>query len=167
METIAIYWEPQIKTYAIDVEMGLCLLSATAAIGDLATRDGVLSFIQPAGKVMMVSATPHADGRMRIHCVTSAGGVPPDGDGAAGMAPGVRVTHGVALVYFHGPHYGDRYGIAVAALKALAEHGVTALSMACSGASVYIVVSENRSEDARMALSTAFVVPERESGIAK
>jgi hypothetical protein len=161
METIAIYWEPLVKTYGIDVESGVCLLTAALAADELAAFGGdLLSAFQPPGKVMMVSATPADADRILVHCVTSKR---PSEKERMSVRPPMDAIDGVDLVYFHGPHYGDRYGIAAAALRALSEHNVPALSFACSGASVYIVVAGGTADSACQALSTAFIVPTRES----
>lgn len=155
METIAVYHERPIKTYGIDVEPGLCLLSATVAQGELpALGRGVFSPAALSGPVKMVAATPVGGSRVLAQCVTT---VPPE------TAAGLTVTRDVELVSLHGPHYGDRYGIALAALSALADHDVPVLSSACGGASITIVVPCGRGTDAREALSTAFVVPSAES----
>ena len=50
----------------------------------------------------------------------------------------------VELIYLHGPHFQDRYGIAEAALSPLQKADIPILAAGCSGTSVYIVVPENR-----------------------
>lgn len=163
METIAVYSEQPIKTYGIGVETGLCLLSAVVDAAQMAAFSR--SNLSPAslpGRVMMVSATPVDGGRVLVHCVTSASPSMPTETESVQWP--VDEVFGVELVFFHGPHYGDRYGIAVAAFGALAAKSVPVLSAACSGASVYIVVPQGRAADAVDALHTAFVVPSTESG---
>jgi aspartokinase len=65
----------------------------------------------------------------------------------------------VEVVYFYGPHFGDRYGIAEAALKVLTESGIRATASACSGSCVYLVLPEGQSEEAVRALSRTFEIP--------
>ncbi|MFH1981702.1 MAG: hypothetical protein ABIL58_07655 [Pseudomonadota bacterium] len=163
METIAVYSEQPIKTYGIGVETGLCLLSAVVDTARMAVLNR--SSFSPAsltGRLMMVSATPVDGGRLLVHCVTSA--PPPMPAEAESAQWPMAVVCGVELVFFHGPHYGDRYGIAAAAFDALAAKSVPVLSAACSGASVYVVVPQGRAADASAALQTAFVVPSPEAG---
>ncbi len=74
--------------------------------------------------------------------------------------PGLRVDNLVELVYFQGPHYGDRYGIAGAAVTALAEQDVPLLAIVCTGASVYLITPEGMACAARNALGKAFGTPE-------
>lgn len=163
METIAVYSEQPIKTYGIGVETGLCLLSAVVdAVQMTELSRGCFSSSCFPGRVLMVSATPVDNGRLLVHFVAAA---PPfKAVGPQNASSPVDVVCGVELVFFHGPHYGDRYGIAVAAFGALAVKAVPVLSVACSGASVYIVVPQGRAGDASAALEAAFVVPSQEDG---
>ena len=80
--------------------------------------------------------------------------------GFDGTSLRLRVDNPVELVYFQGPHYGDRYGIACAALSALAKHGVTVLAVVCAGASVYMITPKGMACTARNALIGAFSIPE-------
>jgi len=70
-----------------------------------------------------------------------------------------HLTSPVELISFQGPHFGDRYGIAYSAFKALDDRGVPILIAACSGAAVYIVLPEKKLQDARPLLLEAFEVP--------
>ena len=63
----------------------------------------------------------------------------------------------VELIYFQGPHFGDRYGIADAAFRALA--GQEVLAAGFSGASVYIVVADKQAQATIECLSEAFITP--------
>ena len=63
------------------------------------------------------------------------------------------------MISFQGPHFGDRYGIADTAFKALARQGVPILITVCSGAALYIVLPENKLHEARPLLAEAFEVP--------
>ena len=70
-----------------------------------------------------------------------------------------HLTSPVELISFQGPHFGDRYGIAYSAFKALDDQGVPILIAVCSGAAVYIVLPEKKLQDARPLLLEAFEVP--------
>lgn len=71
----------------------------------------------------------------------------------------MQTTSPVELVYFHGPHFGDRYGIADMALGTLRRKGLPILAAGCTGASVYIVVPEQRSAEIKQILSDVFDTP--------
>jgi len=71
----------------------------------------------------------------------------------------LQTTSPVELVYFHGPHFGDRYGIADTALGTLRRKGLPILAAGCTGASVYIAVPEQRSAEIKQILSDVFDTP--------
>lgn len=68
-------------------------------------------------------------------------------------------TSPAELVFFQGPHFGDRYGIADAAVGALADRGVKMTAIVCSGACIYIVLPEGKSEEAILVLAETFEIP--------
>ncbi len=63
------------------------------------------------------------------------------------------------LVFFQGPHFGDRHGIADVAVAALGGKGVEMTAIVCSGACVYIVLPEGKSEEAVLILAETFEIP--------
>ncbi|MBF0224271.1 MAG: hypothetical protein HQK76_02350 [Desulfobacterales bacterium] len=63
------------------------------------------------------------------------------------------------LLFFHGPHFGDRHGIASTAVKAINEYSIPIKSMGCSGASIYIALPPNNIDNAKKALSKYFKSP--------
>jgi aspartokinase len=68
-------------------------------------------------------------------------------------------TTSAELVFFQGPHFGDRYGIADVALEALAGKGVEMMAIVCSGACIYILLPEGKSEEAVLVLAETFEIP--------
>jgi len=68
-------------------------------------------------------------------------------------------TSPAELVFFQGPHFGDRYGIADVAVEALAGGGVQTVAVVCSGACIYIVLPEGKSEEAVRVLAETFEIP--------
>jgi len=165
METIAIYWEPKIKTYGIAERIGLSMVSLDLLTEEMiAGEDRLRRVGSAAGEFLLVFARPSKEGGFRLHLLFERrpswhlleefSGVT-----GGGRSSGLRVDDDVELVYFQGPHFGDRYGIADAAFGALARADVPVLAAACTGASVYIVLPKGSAQAARKALSEAFVVP--------
>jgi len=70
-----------------------------------------------------------------------------------------KITSPVELIYFQGPHFGDRYGIADAVFKTLDNHGIPILISVCSEATVFIVLPEKGIDGARNFLTEAFKTP--------
>lgn len=75
-----------------------------------------------------------------------------------GLGP-LEVEAPVALLFFQGPHYGDRHGIADTALRALEDHGLAPLASACSQSCIYLVLPDAEAEEGESALSAVFLIP--------
>jgi aspartokinase len=71
----------------------------------------------------------------------------------------LQIHSPVELIYFQGPHFGDRYGIADAALRILIDNNITILASGCSGAVMYICFPEKSIEKAKQLLVSVFEVP--------
>ena len=183
METFAVYWEPIIKTYGIVERTGLCLISMDLPFDRLSDGGACLSDIASGfgGSLLLIFSRPASSSGLRLNLLLDH--LPGKGeriekmDGAGKAVPstqsmdmnlaafdgvfsGLRVDNPVELVYFQGPHYGDRYGIACAAVSALAEHGVPLLAVVCAGASIYMITPKGMACAARNALKGAFSIPE-------
>jgi aspartokinase len=66
----------------------------------------------------------------------------------------------VAALYLHGPHFGDRYGIADALTGSLQKGLVQPLAVSCAVSSVSVVVWEKDMDMALEALNRKFQIPE-------
>jgi hypothetical protein len=169
MQTIAVYWEPRIKTYGfqsstdmslIELEfpvqhipsIGLILyelgrvpigfhLVAAQASGDEICK--IYLLIRRHSESQTLERVRTAEGGKRIH--------------------GALVASPLELLHFQGPHYGDRYGIAEAAFKALAFGSVPVLLAACSQSCVCLVLPETRAREAERCLGDVFEVPPRKT----
>ena len=62
----------------------------------------------------------------------------------------------VAALYIHGPHFGDRYGIAHALVKSLENNGVSLLALGCTVSSLSVIVAEQDLDPAVQALEATF-----------
>ena len=62
----------------------------------------------------------------------------------------------VSLLLVHGPHFGDRYGIADAFVAALREGGIHLLALSCAVSSISAVIEGNDPDKAIGALHTRF-----------
>ena len=165
MEVIAVYWEPKIKTYGFQVKPGLRLVTAMVPFDRVSQWGERLECgVDPKHNFILVLAQPATASALRMHLLFE----PP---GAGQLADLIREMNQEAggtpfeidtpaeLVYFQGPHFGDRYGIANAAFQALANKDWQLLAAGFSGASVYIVVPWNRARAAVKCLSQSFITP--------
>lgn len=61
-----------------------------------------------------------------------------------------------AALFLHGPHFGDRPGIASALLQSLEKAGVALLAVSCTISSISVVIREGDIERARQGLQSRF-----------
>ena len=98
---------------------------------------------------------------LRVHCLFDpAEANAHEADYGLSVSDVVKTTAPVELIYFQGPHYGDRYGIAHAAFGTLEAQNLKILAAGCTGASIYIIVPEKSAQTAVRCLSEAFEIPE-------
>ncbi|MEW6187580.1 MAG: hypothetical protein AB1585_17765 [Thermodesulfobacteriota bacterium] len=169
METIAFYRETIIKTYGFFEKTGLSLITVEFPViqtGMYVAR--ALDSVSTSGSsVLLLTVRPLAAGTMRLNLLWD------EEEKERGEADPIyhlleqefkglrwRKEKEVELIFFQGPHYGDRYGIASAALGAAADSDVPLLVAACIGATVFWVLPKGQGAPARESLSRAFVVPE-------
>jgi len=62
----------------------------------------------------------------------------------------------VAALYIHGPHFGDRYGIANTLVSALENGGVSLLAVGCTVSSISVIIPKEDLATAVEALETTF-----------
>jgi hypothetical protein len=171
METIAIYRESIIKTYGFVERIGLGLITVdlpSNRMGDWG--NGLMDLVSRSGRsLLLLIGRPLTTATLRLLLLLDE---PPQGGTSIDLQQvffneyriTCQIDQAVELVSFHGPHFGDRYGIADGALNALAAQGVPLLAFACTGASVYLVTPEGKAGLAREALGQAFMTPERGRG---
>ena len=165
METIAVYCEPVIKTYGFLVKTGLSLMRISYPADQMtAWGERIQKSDLKSGCLLM--AVGHAFDGKRIHLSLLFENSTIDGDKnnletllKKEPRTSLHVDNPVELIYFQGPHYGDRYGIADAAFRPFTKKMLTILACGCTGASIYIVVPENKAQIAVNLLSEKFAVP--------
>ena len=165
METIAVYWEESIKTYGIRSETGLDLVQVDVSPSSLSKLGRQLVELgRSDAAVRLILLHCHTSEILGLSMVFSAGwrehlSTFISGDAFAAVSRNFRVDSPVEMLNFHGPHFGDRYGIADAAHSALKKENIRYIAMGCSAASVHVVFPENTAEKARKALATVFKTP--------
>jgi aspartokinase len=170
METIAFYRETIIKTYGFVEKTGLALITVEFPSKGLADWEERLLDLpaQTGGGLVLLMGRMVTETVMRLHVLLDEIQNAQDLNEARRVFKSEdlgdhvwRLEKEVEMVFFQGPHYGDRYGIAGAAVSALSNHQVPILAMACSGASVYLILPRDKAHQAKVALGTAFTVPQR------
>jgi hypothetical protein len=169
MQTNAVYWERRVKTYGFQSATDLCLLEIKFPIQRI-TSMGLslyelgevpigfhLVAVQASGSEtcrVYLLIRRHSEAQA-LECVRTVGGVD--------RKNGVFIVSPLELLHFQGPHYGDRYGIAEAAFRALAFGSVPVPLAACSQSCVCLVLPASSLPKAEMCLAEVFEVPARKT----
>ncbi len=168
METIAVYWEERIKVYSISEKSGLALgiLHVPENCAD-SVGDHICALQQSVGRFEMVTAHPGGQelpGALTVHLLLENKSFAAlqewvEKKLARECGISLKVNNKVELLYLHGPHFQDRYGIVDAAFSAFAENNCPLLLCGCTGTSMYLVVPHGTSGNSREILSKKFLLP--------
>ena len=165
METIAVYWEPRPKTYGFKEVFDLSLVTIKIKLEEMSQWGLWLMELADFNiGFHLILAKYSIDRDLRLYILLEklwADSLLSYVDKKINLdsEKDFYLKSPVELISFQGPHFGDRYGIADTAFKALARQGVPILITVCSGAALYIVLPENKLHEARSLLLEAFVVP--------
>lgn len=164
METIAIYWEPIIKTYGLFRSRDLVLFSKVvppetmADVGRLLTEGD----LERLPEIALIAAAAASDGSLRLSVVVHPDEMLPLSPFHTlwkGISALEEAERTVDLLSFQGPHFGDRFGIVHAVQSDLACIGLIPLLLVCSASSVYIALPSGTLDRAAAALSRSFQHP--------
>ncbi|HUV77164.1 MAG TPA: hypothetical protein VMW06_03805 [Desulfobacterales bacterium] len=165
METIAVYWEPKPKTYGFKEVTNLSLMNVEITPGEMGQWGLWLMELADLNiGFHLILAKYSAHQKLRLYILLEkfwADSVLSHIDKRIDLESekDFHLTSPVELISFQGPHFGDRYGIAHTAFKALDDQGIPILVAACSGAAVYIVLPEQKLQEVKPRLAEAFEVP--------
>lgn len=165
METIAMYWEPQIKTYGFQVVKDLALYTyrLPAELPDEWMR--AIKRIEDEPNrfhLLYAQLSESSELELRLLCdpeqgISLARRIAAEIPTAAGGGP--QITVPVELVCFQGPHFGDRFGIADFTYKALKAKTALLLAAVFVCNSIYLIFPEGMADEASTCLSAAFRIP--------
>jgi len=164
VETIAVYWENKVKTYGFQVEQELSLFPFSLGPHQMAGLGAEIFNDSSDIRFSWVLCQPSSHQRLNIYLLLNREWTPSMQNIVARfrrnhMDLDLKITSPVEMVSFHGPHFGDRYGIADTALGTLEKKGLPILAAGCTGASVYIIVPAQRSAETKQILSDVFDTP--------
>lgn len=167
VETIAVYWEPKVKTYGFQVSTGLSLVELFVAPEQLIEWGENIQALETAAVHFVLVLIQHANGGgFHIYLLTEGREHKTIIEGSRSSFSEVprgfiRIISPVELIHFQGPHFGDRYGILSTAFNVLNEGAISILAAACTGASIYLVLPEKKAEPAKSLLEGIFEIPKR------
>ncbi|MBA3011628.1 MAG: hypothetical protein KKF12_05470 [Proteobacteria bacterium] len=166
-ETRATYVEEKIKTYGFQMESGLEMLEIPCdptQPAQLSVCGKSLQSLAAGGKKFYFTcAMATANNSGRLFCLTDPL-TPQDRKAfvsqvkATGSSDDSRFSM-VDLIGFHGPHFGDRFGIFNTAMACLTAASIPVLLAGCTGASICMVLPATFGEHALPALAEGFETP--------
>lgn len=166
METSAVYWEPNIKIYGFHEAVDLSLIELTLRTEQINRLGFCINELDNKGAHFNLTLAQwdedntlhlclifHRRWERRIidHIQKKI---------RVGAGKYFRVESPVELIYFQGPHFGDRYGIADSAFNIMTDNDIRILASGCSGSAIYLVLPEKSIKKARQLLMSAFEVPQ-------
>ena len=160
METIAVYWEPRIKTYGFQriTDLALiefsCPLSEIKSLGEILSQDD-LKIVRP--KFILSQVSNHEISFIFCLPLKESKDFHTSLEKTSSPTP-YKCIYPVSIIFFHGPHFGDRYGIANATFSSLSKAGIKILASGCSSASVFLVLAQHNIDKAEEILSETFEV---------
>jgi aspartokinase len=155
---IAAYQEKVIRIYDIVEQSDLDLWNLMLPTADLDDLGGVLTALGHQGiRMPFVAALPSQDILRFSFCFSTSRAAKIRGAFSRHLATATvaRNPH-TAAVLIHGPHFGDRHGIAHTLLSALKNAGIAPLSMGCTVSSISVIIKKEDLAKAVKALDEVF-----------
>lgn len=160
---IASYQEKIIRIYDIVQQSKLGLWSLTVDQSDLKDLGAALITLgQSETRMVFVIALPSPENRLSFSFCFPEGQETRIRQVFSSHFRDVEPVHHsqVAALYIHGPHFGDRYGIAHTLVRALETAKVSLLALGCTVSSISAIIRE---EDLAMAVQTLETTFQRSS----
>ncbi len=164
METIAVYWESKVKVYGITHVTGLSMVrllfpvSNTEQLGEalMPLEDSVQRFelvTQDYIDPTVTQLTLFYDQEKNEKAETSLR------KRVNKMQATITSASSLELVYLHGPHFQERFGIVDIVFSALKNGDIKIIAAGCAGTTVYIAVAEKMALPATRILRETFIIP--------
>lgn len=168
-QVVADYQEKVIKVYWIvsqsDLDLWGMAVSSTEILAGFA--DVLLELGKQGWRLPFLVAVPARESKEFLLSFSLAGPYPLEERGAKmrrilqkhlpDLRP-MRLTP-VAGIFLHGPHFGDRYGIARALVESLEKAHVSLLALSCTISSISLVIRQNQLAAAQLVLGNTFASP--------
>jgi aspartokinase len=156
---IATYQEQVIKIYDIVQEPQADLWTLALSFSDVGKLGKVLTTLDRSGlKMLFIAGLPLSQTQLGF-AFCFAGAEPGEIEHALSChLSTATLSHQPQIValFIHGPHFGDRYGIASTLLGALQRAGVSILALSCTVSSISAIIREADVEPAMEALNQTF-----------
>ena len=165
METIAIYWEKQVKVYGIMLKSDLSLVHILLGKNTSFPWHNVLTQLEASPVTFeLVTALPDGNNGQTLSIIF-------DKNQLASFLANLKdrqesqqttfvvTQENVELIYLHGPHFQERFGILARAVEPLFKENISPVVTGCAGNSMYIVVPEGQGSKSTAILQSTFQTP--------
>ncbi len=165
METIALYKEERIKVYGITRKSGLILVVLSFPATHLELwGERIEEISNHTQKFEFVTYHAASQSMTELHLLIDRKIIDPLNEMLTRLEKNTRQTElkliqPVDILYLHGPHFQDRYGIADTAFNALLHNNIEILVSGCAGTSMYLVTPTSRGHIALEVLTETFLIP--------
>jgi aspartokinase len=165
METIAIYWEKQVKIYGILLKKSMNLLSLQLDDTSFHTWQALLTNLEKMPVQFEHSsffATEKQAGHLYVILESEQLAVFQDHNNLNHGMQDLKfsfTTTKIDLIYLHGPHFQERFGILARAVEPLLANKIELLLTGCAGNSMYLAVPEDQGEKSTALLHETFHTP--------
>ena len=156
---IASYKEQVIKIYDIVQEPNLDLWSIDLSNSELGNLGAALSSLDPLGiRMPFVVAVQSSEAGLRFGFCFARTQAKEVKHALSRCFSPTNLAHNpkVAALFIHGPHFGDRYGIASTLVEGLQRTGVAILAMSCTVSSISAIIAEAELDPAIRTLDKIF-----------
>ncbi len=164
METIAVYWEKQIKVYSINEKPELALGILSLPSNQLSILGEHLAELQESIERFELVTINTKSERLEVHLVIENRFIEALNSAVqifSKLCKKLEYTliDSVEMLYLHGPHFQDRYGIAERAFTAFASRSVKLLLAGCAGTSMYLIVPFGQAGKCRDLIAKEYIIP--------
>ena len=162
VETAAVYWEPVIKIYGSSIKKDLLMTTAHVPRSMLSMLGALLQAVENGRGVFEMALMQHLDDKTYklglLYENSRAEGYRELFSSNGALFSEIEQRN-AELLYLHGPHFHDRYGVASVALSNLQKEERELLAVGCSGTSIYLVTPERKAQCSADSLKKIFIVP--------
>jgi aspartokinase len=168
-KAVATYQERVVKVYYVlpqsDLDLWALSVPTTAILGDIAN---VLDHFADLGlTIPFLIGIPRLGTEDLLFAFSTAHAAEAGDQGSTirrllqERIPGIRPMRltPVAGIFLHGPHFGDRYGIAHSLVEGLDRARVTILGLSCTVSSISVIIRQQELAPALLVLSKRFEGP--------
>ena len=164
METIAVYWESKVKVYSIIQVTELTLvrlifpLMLTEKLGEaLVPLEHTVRRFELVTQDYIDSSHSQFNLFFQQSMLKTAEGIFDKWENLMQVKP--ALISPVELIYLHGPHFQDRFGIVETVFSALKGGGIEVIASGCAGTTIYVATPHRQAKPASQILRETFIIP--------